>query len=59
MAGLEDAAAEPLPALARDHPEVDAVCLIQSFYRLVVNLAVRLGIDVDRPRHLQKITSTR
>ena len=48
-----------LPALAPDHPETDAVCLIQSFYAMMVRLADRLGIDPDRPRHLQKITRTR
>jgi glutamine---fructose-6-phosphate transaminase (isomerizing) len=48
-----------LPALAPDHPETDAVCLIQSFYAMMVRLAERLGIDPDRPRHLQKITRTR
>jgi glucosamine--fructose-6-phosphate aminotransferase (isomerizing) len=48
-----------LPALAADHPETDAVCLIQSFYGMMVRLAERLGIDADRPRHLQKITRTR
>ena len=48
-----------LPVLAPDHPETDAVCLIQSFYRLALGLALRLGIDVDHPRHLQKITRTK
>jgi glucosamine--fructose-6-phosphate aminotransferase (isomerizing) len=48
-----------LPVLAADHPETDAVCLIQSFYRMAVHLAERLGIDPDRPRHLQKVTRTR
>jgi glucosamine--fructose-6-phosphate aminotransferase (isomerizing) len=48
-----------LPALPPDHPETDAVCLIQSFYAMMVRLAERLGIDPDRPRHLQKITRTR
>ena len=33
--------------------------LIQSFYGLVVDLAERLGISADRPRHLQKVTRTR
>jgi glucosamine--fructose-6-phosphate aminotransferase (isomerizing) len=54
-----EAAAVRLPALPPDHPEADAVCLIQSFYKLALNLAGRLGIDVDRPRHLHKITRTR
>jgi glutamine---fructose-6-phosphate transaminase (isomerizing) len=48
-----------LPALAPDQPEADAICLIQSFYGLAVRLAKLRGIDVDRPRHLQKVTRTR
>ena len=48
-----------LPVLATDHPEADAICLIQSFYGLAVRLARLRGIDVDRPRHLQKVTRTR
>jgi glucosamine--fructose-6-phosphate aminotransferase (isomerizing) len=48
-----------LPALAPDHPDADAICLVQSFYTLAVALAVRRGIDVDQPRHLQKVTRTR
>jgi glutamine---fructose-6-phosphate transaminase (isomerizing) len=35
------------------------VCLIQSFYKLALDLALRLGIDVDHPRHLQKVTRTK
>jgi glucosamine--fructose-6-phosphate aminotransferase (isomerizing) len=54
-----DAAAGRLPALPPDHPEADAICLIQSFYGLAVRLAKLRGIDVDRPRHLQKVTRTR
>ncbi|HWM46642.1 MAG TPA: SIS domain-containing protein [Xanthobacteraceae bacterium] len=48
-----------LPALPPDHPDTDAVCLIQSFYALLVDIAARRGIDADRPRHLQKVTRTR
>jgi glucosamine--fructose-6-phosphate aminotransferase (isomerizing) len=48
-----------LPALAPDHPDTDAVCLIQSFYALAVRLAQRRGTDVDVPRHLRKVTRTR
>jgi glucosamine--fructose-6-phosphate aminotransferase (isomerizing) len=47
-----------LPTLAPDQPETDALCLIQSFYAMVVTLAAELGIDVDRPRNLGKITRT-
>jgi glucosamine--fructose-6-phosphate aminotransferase (isomerizing) len=48
-----------LPALSPDHPDADAVCLIQSFYGLAVRIADERGTDVDRPRHLQKVTRTR
>ena len=47
-----------LPALRPDQPEADAICLIQSFYAMAVQLAQHLDIDVDRPRHLNKVTST-
>jgi len=48
-----------LPTLASDRAETDAVCLIQSFYAMLIRLAERLGTDIDQPRHLQKITRTR
>ena len=47
-----------LPALPPDQPEADAICLIQSFYAMAVEVAQHLDIDVDRPRHLSKVTST-
>ena len=47
-----------LPVLPPEQPEADALCLIQSFYVMAVNLAAQLGVDVDRPRHLHKITRT-
>ncbi|MFL6821553.1 MAG: SIS domain-containing protein [Xanthobacteraceae bacterium] len=49
---------EGLPALAPDQPDADAVCLIQSFYALAIRLAQSRGINVDLPRHLQKVTRT-
>jgi glutamine---fructose-6-phosphate transaminase (isomerizing) len=48
-----------LPTLPPDHPETDALCLIQSFYKMVAGLAAARHVDPDRPRHLQKITRTR
>jgi glutamine---fructose-6-phosphate transaminase (isomerizing) len=48
-----------LPIVAADHPATDAVCLVQSFYAMLPDLARRLGSDPDRPRHLHKVTSTR
>src|SRR4030095_885565 len=52
-------AAGRLPALPPDHPDVDAVCLIQTFYALAGRIAVRRGTNVDQPRHLHKVTRTR
>jgi glucosamine--fructose-6-phosphate aminotransferase (isomerizing) len=52
-------AGAPLTTLAPDHPDADAICLIQSFYRLVIAVAQRRGSNVDRPPHLQKVTRTR
>ena len=54
-AGTPDA----LPTLEADHPDADAVCLIQAFYGLVIQAALRRGNNVDRPPHLQKVTRTR
>jgi glucosamine--fructose-6-phosphate aminotransferase (isomerizing) len=48
-----------LPALAPDHPDADAVCLIQTFYALAIRVAQCRGTNVDLPRHLQKVTRTR
>jgi glucosamine--fructose-6-phosphate aminotransferase (isomerizing) len=48
-----------LPVLAADHPDADAICMIQSFYALLVRLAAQRGTDADQPRHLQKVTRTR
>jgi len=59
VTGTDDALAGALPVLPADHPETDAVCLIQSFYALAVRLAALRGVNVDQPRHLQKITRTR
>ena len=50
---------EFLPTLAPDHPDADAICLIQTFYQMLLHVAARRGNDVDRPRHLQKVTRTR
>ncbi len=57
--GDGDDAAARLPAPPPEHPDTDAVCLIQTFYGMAYRLAARLGADVDRPRHLQKVTRTR
>jgi glutamine---fructose-6-phosphate transaminase (isomerizing) len=57
--GLNDTTPNRLAALPPDHPETDPICLIQSFYVMVVRLSAARGTDADRPRHLHKITDTR
>lgn len=54
-----DGMVNSLPALPPDHPDTDAICLIQSLYGLLVRLAERRGTNVDQPRHLRKVTRTR
>lgn len=51
--------ADGLPVVTPDHPVTDAVCLVQSFYAMAIALADERGLDVDQPRHLQKVTRTR
>ena len=58
IAGADDTGAG-LPTLAPEQADADAICLIQSFYAFLLRLAERRGADVDRPRHLQKVTRTR
>ncbi len=57
--GSHSGAPNALPALEPDHPDADAICLVQSFYQFVIQVAERRGSNVDRPPHLQKVTRTR
>jgi glucosamine--fructose-6-phosphate aminotransferase (isomerizing) len=59
VTGTGDGVAGALPVLPPENPETDSLCLIQSFYGLAVRLAEHRGVNVDLPRHLQKITRTR
>ncbi len=59
LAGNGGATRGQLPTLAADHPDTDAVCLVQSVYALAIRLARHRGVDIDQPRHLRKITRTR
>lgn len=47
-----------LPVLPGEQPDADALCLAQSHYVMAAGLAARLGVDVDNPPHLLKITRT-
>jgi glutamine---fructose-6-phosphate transaminase (isomerizing) len=51
--------ADILPTLPPDQSDADAVCLVASFYALLLRLAEQRGTNVDAPRHLQKVTRTR
>lgn len=58
---LADARAEGaclLPALL-DHPALEPILIIQSFYHMANALALARGHDPDRPLHLKKVTETR
>jgi glucosamine--fructose-6-phosphate aminotransferase (isomerizing) len=48
-----------VPVVQGDHPDTDAVCLVQSFYKFLGELAAACGTDLEKPRHLQKVTRTR
>jgi len=41
------------------HPAIEPILQIQSFYRMVNELAVLRGLDPDAPLFLNKVTSTR
>jgi glutamine---fructose-6-phosphate transaminase (isomerizing) len=58
-AGASKGAFVHLPTLPSDHPDTDALCLIQSFYGFLIKLADRRGTDLMTPRHLRKVTRTR
>jgi glutamine---fructose-6-phosphate transaminase (isomerizing) len=57
--GTHSGAPNALPTLKPDHPDADAIYLIQAFYALVIQIAEARGNNVDRPPHLQKVTRTR
>jgi len=59
VAGANGAGPDGLPTLPPDQADADAICLIQSFYAFLLRLAEARGSNVDKPRHLQKVTRTR
>ena len=58
-AGAEPGVGEHLPLPRSPHPFATALVAIQAFYPNAARLAVRRGLDPDRPRHLRKVTRTR
>jgi glutamine---fructose-6-phosphate transaminase (isomerizing) len=47
-----------LPLVATDHPALDPIAAILSFYVMAANLAAARGRNPDAPRHLNKVTET-
>jgi glucosamine--fructose-6-phosphate aminotransferase (isomerizing) len=50
--------AELLPHIRTGHWLTDPIAAIVSFYGMVESVAVRRGINPDKPRHLNKVTET-
>ena len=57
LAGARVAGALELPSV-QAAAELSPILLVQSAYRMLAELAVRRGLDPDRPPHLLKITET-
>ncbi|MFS2109607.1 SIS domain-containing protein [Sphingomonas sp. Sphisp140] len=47
-----------LPALT-DHPAIEPILMVQSFYHMANALSLARGHDPDRPLYLKKVTETR
>ena len=47
-----------LPVSRSDHPLLDPISLIVSFYAMVEQVSRARGINPDEPRHLKKVTET-
>lgn len=58
LAAPEDIAERDLTLTCADHPALDPVLAIQSFYVMAAGLAQARGLDPDQPRHLSKVTKT-
>jgi glucosamine--fructose-6-phosphate aminotransferase (isomerizing) len=57
LAGANAAGSISLPSV-EVAAELAPILLVQSAYRMIASLAVRRGLDPDRPPHLHKITET-
>ncbi len=47
-----------LPHIRTEHPLLDPLALIVSFYAMIERVAVARGVNPDAPRHLNKVTRT-
>ena len=58
LAAAPDVAERDLDLCCAEHPALDPILAIQSFYVMAAQLAVARGMDPDQPRHLSKVTRT-
>lgn len=58
LAAPSDVAGRQLTLVPSATPDLDPVTAIQSFYPMVEALARERGLDPDKPRHLNKVTTT-
>ena len=58
LAAPDDIAERDLTLTRAEHPVLDPILAIQSFYVMAAGLAVARGMDPDQPRHLSKVTRT-
>ena len=59
LAAPDDIAERDLTLTRAEHPALDPILAIQSFYVMAAGLAVwPRGMDPDQPRHLSKVTRT-
>ncbi|MGF6600542.1 glucosamine--fructose-6-phosphate aminotransferase (isomerizing) [Paraburkholderia sp. GAS448] len=58
LAAPDDVPQASLPLVATDHPALDPIAAILSFYVMAAGLAAARGRNPDTPRHLNKVTET-
>lgn len=58
LAAPDDFSERDLTLSRAEHPALDPILAIQSFYVMAAGLAVARGMDPDQPRHLSKVTRT-
>jgi glutamine---fructose-6-phosphate transaminase (isomerizing) len=58
LAAPSDVAEADLPLAVTDHPALDPIAAILSFYVMAAGLAAARGRNPDAPRHLNKVTET-
>nr|WP_095077611.1 SIS domain-containing protein [Pseudomonas sp. Irchel s3h17] len=58
LAAPDDIGERDLTLSRAEHPALDPILAIQSFYVMAAGLAQARGMDPDQPRHLSKVTRT-